>query len=119
MPRRVENIRQTGPGGTPQNYVVHSYGGYGDGFMTGYLTGQTSWMWSTPFHPAFYYSRPYYYTQPDGSVLVYPPTFSWGSFILGALILLVIGYVCYRIIKALFFKKKSSSRFGAGSGSFG
>jgi hypothetical protein len=62
--------------GASTPYMMHSYGGYSDGLMMGYMMGRTSAMWSMPFHPAFYYSRPVYVTNPDGTVEVYPPTFS-------------------------------------------
>jgi hypothetical protein len=81
--------------GASSPYMVHSYGGYSDGLMTGYLMGRTSMMWSMPFHPAFYYSRPVYVTSPTGAVEVYPPTFSFfrlfmGMFIMGGVVFLVV-----------------------------
>lgn len=76
------------------NYVVHHYGGWGSGFMTGYLAGSAPWYWSMPFHPAFYYSRPYY-VHSGGGYEVYPGTFSlwrllWGLFVLAAVTAFVI-----------------------------
>jgi hypothetical protein len=89
-----QSTPMTVPGSTSP-YIVHSYGGYGDGLMTGYLMGRTSMMWSMPFHPAFYYSHPVYVTSPTGAVEVYPPTFSFfrlflGMFIMGGVVVLVV-----------------------------
>jgi hypothetical protein len=96
--------RKTIPAGTdsrfPSNYVVHSYGGYGSGLMTGYLMGSTSWMWAMPFHPAFYYSRPYYAQNPDGTMDVYPPTFSWSKLFFTIIIFAAIVYIIYAIIRS-------------------
>lgn len=87
-PRRVETTRiPNGTGAT--NYQVNRYGGMGDGFMMGYLMGSIPWYYSMPFHPAFYYSRPYTVANPDGTVGVYPGTFQWGQ--LFFVLLLVAG----------------------------
>jgi hypothetical protein len=86
--------------GVTQNYVVNSYGGYGSGLMTGYMMGHTSWMWMMPFHPAFYYSRPYYADNPDGTVSVYPPTFSWSKLFFTIIIFGVIVYIIVAIIRS-------------------
>src|SRR5687768_1623356 len=52
IPRRTQSMRAPAIGGTGMsNYNVHHYGGMSDRFMTGYLLGTTSWMWSMPFHP--------------------------------------------------------------------
>lgn len=85
--------------GIPSNYVVHDYGGYGNGLMMGYMLGHSSWMWYMPFHPAFYYSQPYYMENPDGTVEVYPPTFSMGKLIFTLLIFGAIVYIIYVIIR--------------------
>jgi hypothetical protein len=96
-----------------QNVVVHSYGGMSDGFMMGYMMGQTSLLWMTPFHPAFYYSRPHYVTGANGMTEVYPPTFSFLNLILG---LIIIGGIVYLIYRLFFARKKqqvlSDSSFG-------
>jgi hypothetical protein len=96
-PRRT--ITGGGASGYPSNYRVMDYGGYGSGLMQGYLMGHTSWMWMMPFHPAFYYSRPYYSSNPDGTVSVYPPTFSFGKLLFTLIIVGGIVYVVYRVIK--------------------
>jgi hypothetical protein len=83
----------------PANYMVHDYGGFGSGMMMGYMMGQSSWMWSMPFSRQFYYSKPYYVENADGSVDVYPPTFSFGKLIFTLLILGAIGYIIYVIIR--------------------
>ncbi len=86
-----------------QNVVVHSYGGMSDGFMMGYMMGQTSLLWMTPFHPAFYYSRPHYVTGANGMTEVYPPTFSFLNLILG---IIIIGGSIYLIYRLFFARKK-------------
>jgi len=58
----------------------------------GYLLGQTSWLWFTPFHPAFYYTQPYYVPRPDGTVEYYPPTFSMAKLLF---VLIVIGVIVF------------------------
>lgn len=108
-PRRTETRPYTGNDGVTRNYNYNNYGGYGDGLMMGYMMGQSSWMWAMPFHPAFYYSRPYTTNAPDGSVQVYPPTFSFGTLIFTLLIVGAIGYVIYVIIRS-----RRRSRLGAG-----
>ncbi len=98
-PRATQRQSFRGPAGTTTNYVVNRYGGMGDGFMMGYMMGSIPWYWSMPFHPAFYFSRPYTHANPDGSVGVYPPTFQWGTLIITLLVvggLLFIGYVWLR-----------------------
>ena len=98
-PRATERQSFRGQSGTSTNYVVNRYGGMGDGFMMGYMMGSIPWYWSMPFHPAFYFSRPYTHANPDGSVGVYPPTFQWGTLIITLLVvggLLFIGYVWLR-----------------------
>lgn len=95
IPRRTEQMSiPSGGGGMAQNYVVHRYGGSGDGFMMGYLTGASSWMWSMPFHPAFYYTRPYYVQGPNG-MEVYPPTFSWAKLFM---VVLIVGGIAYFVM---------------------
>ncbi len=96
-PRRTVTSSQMS--GIPNNYVVHDYGGYGSGLMMGYMMGHSSWMWAMPFHPAFYYSRPYYAENPDGTVSVYPPTFSWSKLIFTFLIFFAIIYIIYVIVR--------------------
>jgi hypothetical protein len=87
-PRRTITSNQMP--GLPNNYRVNDYGGFSSGLMTGYLMGSTSMMWSMPFHPAFYYSRPTYYNNPDGTVSVYPPTFSFMKLFMGIIIFVVV-----------------------------
>ncbi|MBC8144567.1 MAG: hypothetical protein H7X80_03210 [bacterium] len=100
VPRRTESVRAPSMGGAGMsNYNVHRYGGMSDRFMTGYLLGSTSWMWSMPFHPAFYYSRPYYATGKNGATDVYPPTFQIGKLIITLLVVGGIGYLIYRAMR--------------------
>ncbi len=93
-PRRVETARVPTANGA-QNYVVHRYGGLGDSFMMGYLMGSIPWYFSMPFHPAFYYSRPYTVANPDGTTSVYPGTFQWGQFFFVLLLVGGAGYILY------------------------
>lgn len=100
VPRRTGTVPAPAMAGRGMaNYNVNYYGGMGDRFMTGYLLGSTSWMWSMPFHPAFYYSRPYYATGPGGSTQVYPPTFQIGKLIVTLVVIGGIGYLIYRVMR--------------------
>lgn len=112
IPRRSEQmaIPSTG-GGIAQNYTVHRYGGLGDGFMVGYLTGASSWMWHMPFHPAFYYSRPYYVEGPNG-MEVYPPTFSWTRLII---VLLIVGGIGYFVVATIRNRRRGSRNYSRSS----
>ncbi len=103
--------RSNGAGGT-NNYMVHNYGGYSSGLMTGYMMGASTWMWSMPFHPAFYYSRPYEVARPDGVIEVYPPTFSWGKLFFVVLLLSVIAWLVVR-----YFRRRNNSADYLESGS--
>jgi hypothetical protein len=95
-----QSTRQSVPTSTgSQQYVVNRYGGMGDGFMMGYLMGSIPWYYSMPFHPAFYYSRPYTVANTDGTTSVYPGTFQWGTLFFTLLLIggvLFILYVWYR-----------------------
>jgi hypothetical protein len=109
VPRKTETFAGKNSQGMPQNYMVHSYGGYGSGLMTGYMMGTTSWLWMMPFHPAFYYSRPNYVYNQDGSVEVYPPTFSWSRLFFTLIIFAAVVYIIYIIIRNLRRKRASYS----------
>ncbi|MBI3258403.1 MAG: hypothetical protein HYZ54_02815 [Ignavibacteriae bacterium] len=100
IPRQSTRMALPNGTGANQNYVVHNYGGRGDGFMMGYMMGSIPFMWHTPFHPAYYYSRPSYVTMPDGSVEVYPPTFSYSTLIFTLLVGGLIVYIIVRIIRS-------------------
>jgi hypothetical protein len=91
-PRRTETRSFNGPNGN-RPYVVNRYGGMADGFMMGYMMGAIPWYFSMPFHPAFYYSRPYTAANPDGSVGVYPGTFQWGTLFMTLLIVAALGFI--------------------------
>ncbi|MFP4527523.1 MAG: hypothetical protein ACLFQX_03165 [Candidatus Kapaibacterium sp.] len=110
-PRKTETVTGRNAAGQQQKYVMHSYGGYGSGLMTGYMMGTTSWMWMMPFHPAFYYSKPYYVTNPDGTMGVYPPTFSFGKLLFTLLIIGGIAFIIVRIVKS----RKKAARSDAQS----
>jgi len=89
-PRRTETTTGTNAQGGAQTYNVNHYGGYSSGLMTGYMLGHTTMLWMMPFHPAFYYSRPYYVENEDGSVDVYPHTISFARIIIGLIVLLIV-----------------------------
>jgi hypothetical protein len=108
-PRKTTAIPARTTGGP--SYVTYGYGGYGSGLMTGYMMGTTSWMWSMPFHRAYYYSRPYYVDNPDGTVGVYPPTFSWSKLIFTFIIITVIVFVIVAIVR----NRKKSKNISSGS----
>lgn len=110
-PRKTTTIPARTAGGP--SYVTYGYGGYGSSLMTGYMMGATSWMWMMPFHPAFYYSRPYYVDNPDGTVGVYPPTFSLSKLIFTLIIVAVVIFVIVAIVR-----NRKRGRKGP-SGSFG
>ncbi len=95
VPRRTETKTMTGANGLPVNYNVHHYGGFSSGLMTGYLTGNMLWYMTVP---AFFYSRPVYVTNPDGTKDVYPPTFNWGKLFFVLLIIAAIVFL-YRRMK--------------------
>ena len=107
-PRRTETRTVPGTFGSGTNYVFNRYGGMSDGFMMGYVMGMTPWFYSMPFHPAFYYSRPYTVTNPDGTVGVYPGTFQWGTLFFMLLLVAGGGYIIYVWLK----RKRERHRFG-------
>lgn len=118
-PRKTETVSGVGLNGGRQNYSVNSYGGafggYSSGLMTGYLMGHTSMLWFTPFHPAFYFSRPHYVSGANGKTEVFPPTFSFGKLLFALMILGIIVYV----IMQLFKNKSSVNREYQSKSSFG
>ena len=111
-PRKTETMVGKNAAGQNVSYSVNRYGGYGSGLMTGYMMGSVPFMWSMPFHPAFYYSRPTYVTNPDGTIAVYPPTFSFGKLLFTLLIIAAIIFIIRRIIKARRSRADSQSSFG-------
>lgn len=111
-PRKSETINRKSATGQNTNYVMHSYGGYGSGLMTGYMMGTTSWMWSMPFHPAFYYSRPVYVTNTDGTVGVYPPTFSFSRIFFILMIIAILIWFFRRSRREKVHYQESYGSFG-------
>lgn len=105
-PRKSEPVRMAGQTAGSPRYVAHYYGGMGDRFMTGYMMGATSMWWYTPFHPAFYYSRPYIVHNTDGTQEVYPPTFSFSKVLLAIVIIGGIAFVVYVIVRNVRRKKQ-------------
>ena len=104
-PRKTEKVTSKNAQGVNTNYTVNHYGGYGSGLMMGYMMGSSMWYWSMPFHPAFYYGRPAYVENADGTMGVYPPTFSFSKLLFT---LLIIGVVVF-IARKMFFSKSSSN----------
>lgn len=96
VPRQSTPVQVPGSS-TP--YIVHNYGGFSNGLMMGYLMGHTSMMWSTPFHPAFYYSRPTIIHNADGTVEAYPPTFSFFKLFITLTIFALIVWLIVRLIR--------------------
>ncbi len=111
-PRRVVNQSYKNDAGGYSNYRMNDYGGYSSGLMHGYMMGQTSWMWAMPFHPAFYYSRPAYVYNSDGTVDVYPPTFSFFKLIVALFVLAIIVLIIRAVLRA---RKKMSQSYSSGS----
>ncbi len=99
-PRKTSTYNGKNAAGTNQRYVMNHYGGYGSGLMTGYMMGSTSWMWAMPFHPAFYYSRPYYVNNSDGTIGVYPPTFSFAKLLFTLMIIGIIILIIRAVLRA-------------------
>lgn len=98
VPKKVEQTKIIDANGNQRTYNIHNYDGYANGLMTGYLMGHTSWLWMMPFHPAFYYSKPYYVENDDGSIDVYPPTFSFVKLFIGIAFFLFVLWLIYKIV---------------------
>lgn len=98
-----------GRGGT-NNYIVHNYGGYSSGLMTGYMMGSIPWMWHTPFHPAYYYSRPVEVVGANGVVEVYPPEFSFAKLFFT---LVIVALVVWLIVA--YFRRRRGDYDSIGS----
>lgn len=108
IPRKTERQRIATANGSA-NYTINRYGGMGDGFMMGYLMGSIPWYYSMPFHPAFYYSRPYTAVNPDGTTSVYPGTFQWGTVFFVLLLVGGGGYILFVWLR----NKRRRARSGA------
>jgi len=108
IPRRTETKAVPSGTGTSTNYVFNRYGGMSDGYMMGYVMGMTPWFYHTPFHPAFYYSRPYTVANADGTVAVYPGTFQWGTIFFMVLLLAGGVYIVYVWVR----QKRERHRWG-------
>ncbi len=112
VPRKVERVSLPSSAGK-QPVQLNYYGGMSDQFMLGYLMGSAPWYWSLPFHPAFYYSRPYIVENPDGSVEVYPGTFSWARLFLVLGGTAFVGFLIWRILRARRQTPSGTSSFSA------
>lgn len=105
-PRKSEPVRTTGQTAGSPGYVAHYYGGMGDRFMMGYMMGTASMWWYTPFHPAFYYSRPYVVQNANGTQEVYPPTFSFGKVLLVIVIVGGVAFIGYVVVRNMRRRKQ-------------
>lgn len=101
VPRRTSEVVANNQLGQQMNYRLNDYGGFSSGLMYGYMMGNMVW-WMTI--PAFFYSKPVYAENSDGSVDVYPPTFDFGKLLVTLIILFAIIY----IIRAIIFSRKNS-----------
>ncbi|PKL85383.1 MAG: hypothetical protein CVV22_08210 [Ignavibacteriae bacterium HGW-Ignavibacteriae-1] len=88
-PRRTESMRTSNAAGGQTDYRVNHYGGFSSSLMTGYMMGNMAW-WMTA--PAFFYTRPNYVENEDGTVDVYPPSFSFGKLFTFLIVIYVIVY---------------------------
>jgi hypothetical protein len=96
-PRKQQTVQSKNQLGESVNYRMNSYGGFSSGLMTGYMMGNMSWwMWA----PAMVYSKPYYVTNENGEVDVYPPTFSFSRLLFWLIVIGVIVFIIRQIIKA-------------------
>ncbi|MBS1561679.1 MAG: hypothetical protein JSS89_08755 [Bacteroidetes bacterium] len=111
-PLRQEARTMAGNGGANTRYVFNNYGGMGDRFMMGYMMGSMPWYYGMPFHPAFYYARPYQVVNPDGTVSVYPGQFQWGTLFFMLLLFVGIIFILYVAIQS-----RKRRRFEGGGGS--
>ncbi|MCX7879529.1 MAG: hypothetical protein N2517_02605 [Ignavibacteria bacterium] len=103
----------------PPNVVVNDYGNFASGLMMGYLLGHTSWLWFTPFHPAFYYSQPIKVENPDGTISYYPPTFDFGKLLMTLIVLGSLGFILYTYFKNKKLRLMHRSSDGFSKSSFG
>ncbi len=108
-PRKTETRTMTGANGAPMNYNVHHYGGFSSGLMTGYMTGQMMWYMTVP---AFFYSRPVYVKNADGTTDVYPPTFNWSKLFF---ILLIIAAIYYLVKRARNKNRTATDNYSSSS----
>jgi hypothetical protein len=113
-PRKVENFSQRDVNtGYNRNYIINDYGGYSSGLMRGYMMGHvTGYMMWAPWHGAYWYSRPNYVYNPDGTVSVYPPTFDYTKMFITIFVFAGIVYVLYVIIR---FRKRKSGEYSQSS----
>ncbi|HRP02205.1 MAG TPA: hypothetical protein PLE30_06100 [Candidatus Kapabacteria bacterium] len=90
VPRKTETISSKNGLGQQMNYRVNDYGGFSSSLMMGYMMGNMSWWMMAP---SLLYSRPVYVENTDGSVDVYPPTFSFTKFLLLLIAIVVVVYI--------------------------
>lgn len=96
-PRKQQTVQAKNQLGESVNYRMNSYGGFSSGLMAGYMMGNMSWwMWA----PAMMYSKPYYVNNSDGSVDVYPPTFSFSRLLFWLIVIGLIVFIIRQIMKA-------------------
>jgi hypothetical protein len=88
-PRRTESVRTNNAAGGQMDYRVNHYGGFSSSLMTGYMLGNMAW-WMTA--SSFFYTRPNYVENEDGTVDVYPPSFNFGRLMTIAIVIFAIVY---------------------------
>lgn len=110
VPRKTQSVTSKNELGQNMNYRVNDYGGFSSSLMMGYMMGNMSWWMMAP---SLLYSRPVYVENKDGSVDVYPPSFSFTKLFLWIIAIIVVIF----IIKAIIKSKKDYKQFKS-SGSF-
>lgn len=104
VPRKQQTVQSRSQDGSNVTYRMNNYGGFSSGLMTGYMMGSMPWYMTSA---AFFYSRPVYATNDDGTVDVYPPSFNWGRLFL---ILLIVGAVVLIVRSAIRSRKQGAAR---------
>ena len=77
-------------------YPTYQHGGFWAGYSLGYWSSP-SWYYYTPFHPAFYISRPY--IGPDG--MAYGGGLNFLNMFLGFVTLIVVMFVIFGLMKMM------------------
>lgn len=104
VPRKTQTMTSRNELGQNMNYRVNDYGGFSSSLMMGYMMGNMSWWMMAP---SLLYSRPVYVENKDGSVDVYPPSFSFTKLLLAIIVIAAIVFIIRAIIRA----KKGNNQF--------
>lgn len=94
-PRKTELI--TAKSGN--SYIVNTFSNYASKLLIDYIEDNTSFFWSMPFSFAFYYSKPNYVKNSDGSIELYPPIFSYSKLLFIFFALIAAGYILNTYLK--------------------